>query len=110
MSFVRVQRFDELAAQMGPASVQGDSGLLFELVICSIPVCLDIALLASQQFARNIGSTAAPVIIEHDITAQAVKDAPFITFSGLVFLIVYDRHGTLVHVDILTLEYLLPGV
>lgn len=52
--------------------------------------------------------TAAPVIIEHDITAQAVKDAPFITFSGLVFLIVYDRHGTLVHVDILALEYLLP--
>lgn len=34
-----------------------------------IPVCLDIALIAAQQFARNIGGTAAPVIIEHDITA-----------------------------------------
>ena len=71
-----------ITAQMSPASVQGDSGLLFKLVICSIPVCLNIALIAAQQFARNIGGTAAPVIIEHDITAQAVKDAPFITLSG----------------------------
>lgn len=107
VSFIRVQSFDELAAQMGPASVQGDPGLLFELVICSIPVSLDIAFIAAQQLARHACGTAAPVIIEHDITAQAVKDAPFITLSGLVFLIVYDRYGTLVHMDMLALEYLL---
>lgn len=93
---------------MSPASVQGDSGLLFKLVICSIPVSLDIAFIAAQQLVRHACGTAVPVIIDHDITAQAVKDAPFITFSDIVFLIVYDRYGTLVHMDILALEYLLP--
>ena len=92
---------------MGPTAEQRDAFHPFELFIGVIAVTLHKSDIIAQEFTGNLPTTAATIIMEHDVSGDAVTQAPLITFSRLVLFVVNDRDHTLVYLYILTREYLL---
>ena len=87
---------------MGPTAEQRDAFHPFELFIGVIAVTLRKPDIIAQEFTGNLPTTAATVIMEHDVSGGAVTQAPLITFSRLVLFVVNDRNHTLVYLYILT--------
>ena len=98
--FVLFQRVDELSPDMHPAAMHGYPGHLFKLVIRLIAVALHVTPVSTQDFTGDVMATAAPVIEEHDIICDSVPDAPLVTLSSLVFLVVDYRYHALVDLDV----------
>ena len=103
---VSLKSIDELPSGMSPTSIHGNALQRFKLVIAFVAVCLGIALIVSEKFASDLAATAATVVVEHDITGQAVTHAPFIALAGLMLLVVYHRNHTFVNLDVFALQYL----
>lgn len=82
---------------MGPTAEQRDAFHPFELFIGIIAVTLRKPYIIAQEFTGNLPTTAATVIMEHDVSGDAVTQAPLITFSRLVLFVVNDRNHTLVN-------------
>lgn len=87
---------------MRPASVHGDALHAFELLVCLVAVTLNIPSVSAKDFPGHMMPTAAPVIVEHDITRDTVTHAPLIAPAGLMLLIVYNRDDALVYLDVFT--------
>ena len=92
---------------MCPTADQGDSFHLLELFVSCVAVTLHDTTVAPQQFNGYLARTAAPVIMEHDVSRDAVTHAPLITLLRLMFLIVHHGDDTLINLYILTGKYLL---
>src|SRR3712207_2806877 len=92
---------------MGPTAEQRDAFHPFELFVGIITVALRKPDIIAEEFTGNLPTTAATVIMEHDVSGDTVPQAPLITFSRLVLFVVYNRYHTLVYLYIFTREYLL---
>ena len=92
---------------MCPTADQSDSFHLLKLFVSCIAIALHNATVAFQQFTGYHTRTAATVIMEHDVPRDAIAYAPLIPLFRLMFLIVHHRNDTLVHLHIITGEYLL---
>ena len=104
---VLFQSIHVFSSDMCPAAGQSNSFHPLKLFVSCIAVTLHNATAASQQFTGYHARTAATVIMEHDVPRDAVAYAPLIPLFRLMFLIVQHRNDTLVHLYILTGEYLL---
>lgn len=96
-----------LPSAMCPTADQSDSFHLLKLFVSCIAIALHNATVAFQQFTGYHTRTAATVIMEHDVPRDAIAYAPLIPLFRLMFLIVHHRNDTLVHLHIITGEYLL---
>src|SRR3712207_4062320 len=90
---------------MGPTAEQSDAFHPFELFVGIITVALRKPDIIAEEFTGNLPTTAAMVIMEHDVSGDTVPQAPLITFSLLVLFIVYHRYHTLVYLYIFTRQY-----
>lgn len=92
---------------MSPTAEQHDAFHTFELFVSIIAVTLRKPDIIAEEFIGNLSTMAATVIMKHYVFGDAVTQAPPITFSRLVFLVVYNRYHTLIYLYIFTQEYLL---
>src|SRR3712207_8913384 len=90
---------------MVPTAEQRDAFHPFELFVGIITVALRKPDIIAEEFTGNLPTTAATVIMEHDVSGDTVPQAPLITFSRLVLFVVYNRYHTLVYLYIFTREY-----
>lgn len=92
---------------MSSTAEQRDAFYTFELFVGIIAITLRKLDIIAEEFTGNLSTTAATVIMEHEVSDDAATQAPLITFSRLVFLVVYNRYHTLIYLYIFTREYLL---
>ncbi len=101
-TLVLVQGVRPLAPGVRPAADDLDVGIVLKLVIGAVAIRLDRAAVSAQDPSRRLVGTGTHVVKErHEIVFHGTR-TPHVALRRTVFLIVYDRQCTFVHLYVVS--------